>query len=177
MDKIIMPEELKAAVRALRAGNSSVRVGGLEAELRESNGSTYLVSGARKWKVEGTERLRLVEVKAAKAPPARGMVRSPGPARALKEAATDAQETCEACGTTFVKSRFNPYFTKCPDCRKKDRGPEPKARDFTCSKCGEAFTVSKFQPYLFSKPGDVPVCKKCSRKAAHKAYIQNKKSV
>lgn len=170
MEKVIMPEQLKSAVRALREGNTGVMMDGHEASLEEdAQANTFLVAGDRKWKVEGTERLRLTEVAKAKPPKAE---RTPA---ALREKAVDSQMTCVSCGASFVKSKFNPYFDKCPDCRKKEKSPEPKAREFTCSACGEAFTVSKFQPYLFSKPEDVPICSKCSRKATRKEYMNNKK--
>jgi hypothetical protein len=163
-------ETLKGAVRALRNGNEGVTIGGSPASLVDTKDGVFLDVDGRRWRVEGTERLRLSEQQPPKVTEEKARRRASG------EPAQDSEGVCATCGKAFVKSKFNPYFTECPDCRKakslesKGKMP-PSSRDFTCSECRTPFTVSKFQPYLFSEPGAVPVCKKCVRKAAHKAYM------
>lgn len=150
-------EELKAAVRKIRTGEAvpGVSISG-DCVTDGETGKTY--------RVQGQERLRFTEV----APPVQHLK----PAEPRGERASDSEQVCEECGVTFVKSKFNPYFTKCPSCRRKPRATGSEARTFTCSECGRDFTISKFQPYL--TPDRCPIC---NRKAAHRRYMDGRRKV
>lgn len=154
-----MQEKVKSAVRAAREGKAAV-VDGVPAKYLLVTDGEFLEVGDRKFRVQGTMRLRVTEVRQKKAKAPAG------------EAATDSEGVCEDCGKTFVKSKFNPYFTKCPECRgSRKEKPQAEARSFTCSKCGESFEVSKFQPYA-----NPDLCPRCRRNARHKAYLDRKKA-
>ena len=155
--------KLKEAVRTLRKmeENSTIKVDGEDATRIITSTGELLKVGSTTWKVQGTERLRLFEIKKPKpqTPEARGN-------------AHDTEETCESCGKPFIKSKFNPYFTKCPNCRRKEKGPPPQGREFTCPECGKPFVVSKFQPYLNPER-----CPPCARKKAQREYLERKKAI
>lgn len=141
-------EDLKADVRTIRGGGQVEGVT-LDGDVLACNGKCY--------KVMGTERLRLEEV-----PVRLNLLPEEAPKAPRERAsAVDSVDTCSKCGERFVKSKFNPYFTECPTCRRKSRTTGGEARKFTCGECGGEFVVSKFQPYLNPER-----CPDCNRKAA-----------
>lgn len=149
---------VREAFQALSAGNSSVMLYGEEASLEVSKEGSFVVTKSNTWKVSGSERLTVEKV-------------SKAPARDPSTPAADDEAICDECGSSFVKSKFNPYFTKCPDCRRKKKAPAAEARAFNCKECGVDFKVSKFQPYLNPER-----CPKCAAKASRKRYLDGKKA-
>lgn len=89
----------------------------------------------------------------APAPQAQG---KPRPVRGEAQGPRSEEVACSQCGATFTRSKFNPYFTACNACRKRDRRTGGQDRKFTCVKCGKEFWISKYQPYL--NPDACPHC-------------------
>lgn len=137
-------EELKSAVREARAGRPP--------EGFALEGEILTVPGGGRYFVVGEERLRLQHI--------------PQP----KEAARDMLGSCRKCGKQFLKSKFNPYFDLCPECRRPGKRYAPGARSFVCKECGQTFEVSKFQPYLNPER-----CPKCTAKAHRREYLKRRK--
>jgi hypothetical protein len=147
---MIEDSEMKAAVRKIRAGEA------IEGFCFDQEG-LLAASDGRKFKVEGEQRLRLIEVKA--------------PKKVNLNPKQDSKAVC-ACGRAFVRSKFHPYLEQCPECRKKGKAPPKEGRSFVCPVCKEPFTVSKFQPYFEPK-----ACPKCTARQHRKDYRNRKKSL
>jgi predicted Zn-ribbon and HTH transcriptional regulator len=138
-------EYLKGLVRQIRAGFEPLTAK-VESDVLTLSGDREDLDG--RYRVSGTERLRIIrlEEKVTEV--------------VLKEAPTPKQLTapCTKCGNEFTRSKFNPYLTDCPECRRKDRKTGGEGRKFTCQKCGDEFTISKYQPYL-----EPTKCQRCTR--------------
>ncbi len=95
------------------------------------------------------------------------------PVRVKKEKVKKTIEAraCDKCGKSFTPSKFNPYFTECPDCRSKHRLAAPiEARK--CDKCGKSFVPSKFNPYFTVCPD----CRKAAKPKKEKIAKKSKKA-
>jgi len=142
-------EEVKEAVRDIRAGRP--------VEWLTIDGDTACTEDGQTFQVLGQERLRLV--------PLTDYRKETVEPKKAKEQFNCVNVVCSKCGVEFIKSKFNPYFTECRDCRKKSSGPAPTDRVMTCTECNKEFTVSKFHPYL-----NMGTCPVCNRKAALRRY-------
>jgi len=149
---MIEDSEMKDAVRKIRAGGA---VQGYSLD-DSCSPSELVVPDGRHFRVEGEQRLRLIELKTPKKV-------NPNPKQ-------DSEAVC-ACGRAFVKSKFQPYLEQCPECRKK-KAPPKEGRDFVCPECKKPFTVSKFQPYLEPK-----ACPRCTARQHRRDYRERKKSL
>jgi len=138
-------EELKRAVRAIRSG-SAVEGSAMEGDVLV----VYDGPLSGRYRVSGTERLRIVPLITVTPPPKEVAVRA-GPVPEWVDA------DCSACGSAFRRSRYNPYMDRCPSCRRKPVEPRPGDRPFTCLKCGQNFAISKYQPYI-ENPERCPRC-------------------
>lgn len=104
----------------------------------------------KKFKITGTKRMKVKEVVE----------------KVKKEKASfNPDRVCTKCGQPFQVSKFNPYFTECPDCRVKVKRVKEDQKKI-CVACGKEFTTSKFNPYL----DKCPECRK--PKKAKKAPAQ-----
>jgi Zn finger protein HypA/HybF involved in hydrogenase expression len=74
----------------------------------------------------------------------------------------DTDIKCDKCGTSFLRSKFLPYVTSCPTCRKGTLVATGEKK--TCDTCSKKFAPSKFNPYLST----CPECRAAERKAAAK---------
>jgi len=122
------------------------------------NGSILPVDGVvvhegKKFSVTGEKRLQVKEIKE----------RKPRNSSKKEKKFTEPRE-CETCGKVFTPNKFNPYFTECPDCRKKHRLAAP-LEPRKCDKCGKSFTPNKFNPYFTTCPD----CRKSKPKKAKKS--------
>ena len=142
-------DNLKNIVRQIRQGEF-VQGASLDGDVLSYEGKTY--------KVQGSKRLRITEVKEGKVS-----------TKKTNKPAVDSEQVCEECGSVFVKSKFNPYFTTCQTCRNshKRRRTGGEARTFTCPECGQDFTISKFQPYL--NPERCPKCTRVKQRKTRRA--------
>jgi hypothetical protein len=138
---------LKGLVRQVRAGSSPLTA--------SMDGDVLTVSGDRedlngRYRVSGEQRLRIVPV--VEKVTVREVAVKAAPPPEWGEA------TCASCGAAFGRSRYNPYFDKCPSCRttRKARAPGATDRAFVCVKCGKDFVVSKYHPYR--TPEKCPNC-------------------
>lgn len=127
---------------------------GLYLPTARMEGDILIVEGDRddlngRYRVSGTKRLRVVKLEEKVVVRETAVREDPPPDRLTT--------TCTKCGQEFTRSKFNPYFTECPECRRAERRkPGGGDRKFTCLKCGQDFWISKYQPYL--EPTKCPRC-------------------
>lgn len=139
-------QEIKDIYRELEnSDENSKLVDGVVVELVISNDQKEIhVDGSREvYQVIGNKRLRVKKISRSSS----AVVKGPLPDKITKE--------CKTCGESFEVSKFNPYFTECPECRKPNK--QPKVDEVkVCSECGEEFTASRFNPYKTE-------CKACTK--------------
>ena len=151
-------EDLKDVVRILRTGKP-ISFDDVEFILEKKEDKKILRFGNRSWKVQGTERLKVTEIRSV-------------PEKKAKELRPETTEvTCVVCGRIFERSKFNSYMDRCSDCRgnTKKSGTPAVPRLITCSECGIEFEISKFQPYATTT-----LCPKCRKRKARKEHRQRK---
>ena len=115
-----------------------------------------LYNDSQCYQITGTYRLHVKEVPHPKNVP---LDRTIGKKENPPKLPDHFKKICEDCGSEFIVSKFNPYFTRCPNCARKKRIEEGEDRAKICLKCGETFYISKFRPYA-----DPQYCPKCSAK-------------
>ncbi len=125
---------------------------GTEVTIKTDGDNKVIQYGDTVYNIQGTKRVKLVEVKAKSAKKSK----DPKPAQ--------SEVVCEECGAKFMRSKFAPNQTKCADCRGTKKAPAEPI-DKVCDICGEDFVASKFNPYITT----CPACKKLARAEKAKA--------
>lgn len=77
---------------------------------------------------------------------------------------------CPQCGAAFRRSKHNPYFLLCHECRTLERRAKGYDRKYVCVRCGRDFWVSKYNPYI--EPSACPKCAASERVMARRRRLR-----
>jgi hypothetical protein len=148
MEKVELAKEI---VKAITNEEIPIRGAyeGTSYEAKFADDKTTVTLDGEDFEVIGTKRL---QAKPKKAVTKKKQVQKK--AKPKKKEPVNLDKKCSECGKDFTVSKFNPYFDKCPECRRgKSSGVGIEKK---CEKCNKIFTTSKFTPYQ-------KYCQECSK--------------